>query len=56
LAQGQSGVGIAWAQAGLAAATNPARTCAVEDRLDLGLTWFVPRRGADLVGHAYSTK
>jgi len=50
-AQGQAGVGIAWAQDALAAATNPAGTGEVGDRLDLGLTWFVPRRGAEIVGN-----
>jgi long-chain fatty acid transport protein len=52
-AQGQGGVGIAWSQDGLAAATNPAGTGAVADRLDLGLTWFVPERSADIGGNAF---
>jgi long-chain fatty acid transport protein len=52
-AQGQAGVGIAWAQDSLAAATNPAGTAEVGDRLDLGLTWFAPRRSADIAGNAF---
>ena len=52
-AQGQAGVGIAWAQDSLAAATNPAGTAEVGDRVDLGLNWFVPRRSADIVGNAF---
>lgn len=47
-ALGQAGVGIAWAQDALAPATNPAGLSALADRLDLGLTWFAPRRGATL--------
>jgi long-chain fatty acid transport protein len=53
-AQGQAGVGIAWGQDALAAATNPANTAAVGDRLDLGLSWFAPRRSADIVGNAFA--
>ncbi len=52
-AQGLAGVGIALPQDALAAATNPAGTSEVGDRLDLGLTWFVPRRSADIVGNAF---
>lgn len=52
-AEGQAGVGIAWSQDALAAATNPAGTALVGDRADLGLTWFAPRRSADIVGNAF---
>ncbi|XAH23814.1 outer membrane protein transport protein [Xylophilus sp. GW821-FHT01B05] len=51
--QGQAGVGIAWGQDALAAATNPANTALVGDRLDVGLNWFVPRRSADIQGNAF---
>lgn len=50
-ALGQAGVGVAWAQDGLAAATNPAGTFDGGDRADLGLTWFAPRRSAEIVGN-----
>ncbi|HET7867109.1 MAG TPA: outer membrane protein transport protein [Burkholderiaceae bacterium] len=52
-AQGQAGVGIAWAQDALAAATNPAGTLAAGDRVDVGLSWFRPSRSADIVGNAF---
>lgn len=52
-ALGQAGVGVAWAQDALAAATNPAGTLAVGDRVDLGLTWFAPKRSASVVGNAF---
>lgn len=52
-AQGQAGVGIAWSQDALAAATNPAGTALVGDRIDLGATWFSPRRRAEIVGNAF---
>lgn len=51
--QGVAGVGIALPQDALAAATNPAGTALVGDRLDLGLTMIVPRRGAEIVGNAF---
>lgn len=47
-AQGLGGVGIALPQDALAAATNPAGTALVGDRLDVGLTWFAPKRGAEI--------
>ena len=52
-AEGQGGVGIAWAQDALAAATNPAGTALVGSRLDLGLDWFIPRRSAEIIGNAF---
>lgn len=55
--QGMAGVGIALPQDGLAAATNPAGQAFVGDRMDVGLTWFVPKRGADvsnpMIGGSY---
>ena len=49
-AKGMAGVGIAIPQDALAAATNPAGMVMVGDRLDLGVDWFKPNRGADIVG------
>ena len=48
--QGIAGIGIALPQDGLAAASNPAGTAFVGDRVDVGLTWFRPERGAEIVG------
>ena len=53
--QGMAGVGIALPQDGLAAATNPAGTAFVGDRLDLGLVWFRPSRGAEIRGNGPNT-
>ena len=50
-AQGLAGVGIALPQDGLAAATNPAGTAFVGNRVDLGLTWFRPNRNAEIAGN-----
>lgn len=52
-AKGMAGVGIALPQDGLAAATNPAGMVMVGDRMDLGLDWFKPVRGADVSGTAF---
>jgi len=52
-AQGMAGVGYALSQDGFAAAYNPAGTAFVDDRIDLGVTWFVPRRGARITGNAF---
>ncbi|WIT14216.1 outer membrane protein transport protein [Paucibacter sediminis] len=58
-ALGQAGVGIAWSQDALAAASNPAGTALVAEqagqqaRLDLGLSWFAPRRSAEIQGNAF---
>lgn len=49
--QGIAGIGIALPQDGLAAATNPAGQAFVGDRVDLGLNWFAPKRGAEVVGN-----
>jgi long-chain fatty acid transport protein len=46
--QGIAGIGIALPQDSLAAATNPAGTALVGDRVDLGLTWFEPKRGSEI--------
>ncbi len=51
--QALGGAGIALPQDGLAAASNPAGTAAVGDRLDGGLAWFAPRRGASITGNAF---
>ena len=51
---GIAGVGIALPQDGLAAATNPAGTADVGDRLDVGLSVFAPRRGSEIVGNAFA--
>ena len=48
-AKGMAGVGIAMPQDALAAATNPAGIVMVGDRLDVGVDWFKPNRGADIV-------
>ncbi|MFT4248838.1 MAG: outer membrane protein transport protein [Pseudomonas sp.] len=50
---GIAGIGVALPQDALAAAANPAGTALVGDRLDVGLTWFAPRRSADIQGNAY---
>lgn len=50
-AQGEAGVGIALPQDGLAAATNPAGTAFVGNRLDIGATWFRPTRGSEISGN-----
>ena len=49
-AKGMAGVGIALPQDGLAAATNPAGMVMVGDRLDVGVDWFKPNRGAIVAG------
>ncbi len=49
--QGIAGIGIALPQDGLAAATNPAGQAFVGNRADVGLTWFMPKRGAEVVGN-----
>lgn len=50
-AKGMGGVGIALPQDSLAAATNPAGMVMVGDRLDLGVDWFRPVRGSEVVGN-----
>ena len=51
--QGMAGVGYALPQDGLASAFNPAGIAELDDRLDLGVTGFFPRRSADIVGNAF---
>jgi long-chain fatty acid transport protein len=46
--KGMGGVGIALPQDALAPATNPAGLTMVGNRLDIGLDWFRPTRGADI--------
>ena len=50
---GMAGVGIALPQDALAAATNPAGTAAVGNRLDLGVSLFAPSRTASIIGNAF---
>ena len=50
-AKGMAGVSIALPQDALAAANNPAGMVMVGDRLDVGVDWFRPNRGADIVGN-----
>lgn len=52
-AEGIAGVAVALPQDALAAASNPAGTAAVGERADLGLTVFLPRRSAAIVGNAF---
>jgi len=52
-AKGMAGVGIAMPQDSLAAATNPAGMVMVGDRLDVGVDWFKPDRGGDIVGNGF---
>jgi len=49
-AKGMGGVGIALPQDSLAAATNPAGMVMIGDRIDLGVDWFKPVRGATISG------
>lgn len=50
-AKGMGGVGIALPQDALAAATNPAGMALIGNRMDLGVDWFAPDRGASVVGN-----
>lgn len=50
-AKGMAGVAIALPQDALAAANNPAGMVMVGDRFDVGVDWFRPSRGADVVGN-----
>lgn len=50
-AKAMGGVGIALPQDALAAASNPAGMALVGNRLDLGLDWFAPDRGAEIAGN-----
>ena len=46
-----AGVGVALPQDGLAAALNPAGIARLDNRLDLGVSWFRPSRGAEITGN-----
>jgi long-chain fatty acid transport protein len=52
-AQGMAGVGYALPLDGFAAAYNPAGIALVDDRFDIGVTWFIPRRSATITGNAF---
>jgi long-chain fatty acid transport protein len=52
-AKGMGGVGIALPQDSLAAASNPAGMAFVGNRLDVGVDWFAPDRGAEITGNAF---
>ena len=49
-AKSMGGVGIALPQDALAAATNPAGIAWIGNRVDLGVDWFSPDRGATITG------
>jgi len=49
-AKATGGVGIALPQDALAAASNPAGIAWIGDRMDLGVDWFSPDRGASISG------
>ena len=49
--KGMGGVGVALPQDALAPATNPAGLTMVGNRMDIGIDWFRPTRGADIVGN-----
>jgi long-chain fatty acid transport protein len=53
-AKGGGGAGVAFAQDGLAPATNPAGDAFISDQVNAGLTYFAPDRGASLGGTSYS--
>ncbi len=50
-AKAMGGVGIALPQDALAAATNPAGMALIGNRVDLGVDWFAPDRGSEIVGN-----
>ena len=49
--KGMAGVGIAYGQDALAAATNPANMVLVGSRWDVGLDYFRPQRETTIVGN-----
>ena len=53
-AKGGGGAGVAFAQDGLAPATNPAGDAFIHDQVNAGLTYFAPDRGATIGGTSYS--
>jgi long-chain fatty acid transport protein len=50
-AKGMGGVGIAYGQDALAAATNPANMVLLGDRWDVGVEYFRPQRESTIVGN-----
>jgi long-chain fatty acid transport protein len=52
-AKGMAGAGVAYPQDALAAGMNPAGMAFVGNRLDIGLEWFSPDRGSEIVGNAF---
>jgi long-chain fatty acid transport protein len=51
--QGMGGASIAYPRDTLAIATNPAGLFSVGNRVDLGIEYFDPDRGASIVGNAF---
>jgi long-chain fatty acid transport protein len=51
-AKGMAGAAIAMPQDSIAAASNPAGMLRVGNRADVGVDWFNPTRGAEVVGSA----
>lgn len=51
--KGAGGVAIASPRESLAIASNPASASAVGNRLDFGMEWFRPDRGASISGNAF---
>jgi long-chain fatty acid transport protein len=52
-AKGMGGVGIAYGQDAMAAATNPANMVLVGNRWDVGVEYFRPQRDASINGNAF---
>jgi len=52
-AKGMAGVGIAFPQDALAAATNPAGITDIGDRVDVGIDYFMPRRDASIAANGF---
>ncbi|MEK7795924.1 MAG: long-chain fatty acid transporter, partial [Pseudomonadota bacterium] len=50
-AQGMAGAGVALPQDALAAATNPAGMVLIGNRIDVGLSMFVPDRATNITGN-----
>jgi long-chain fatty acid transport protein len=53
-AKGMGGAGIALPQDSIAAAMNPAGMFYVGNRADVGIDWFKPTRGAEVVGSCFN--
>jgi long-chain fatty acid transport protein len=51
--KGMGGVGIAYGQDALAAATNPANMVLVGNRWDVGVEYFRPQRETEIVGNGF---